>query len=75
MAINRSKPLTPEEQELAGAFDNDMAQQREQFLQSPVLKAVVAHESAGTPDEQTLFGVHGIRVTLGDLKAIVDLFR
>jgi hypothetical protein len=37
-------------------------------MTNTVDQALEYHARAGTEDETTLFGVHGIRVTLGDLK-------
>lgn len=81
MPISKQKdaysPLASEQDknELAKAFADDAKAQTAWITDSPLMRFVVAHESAGTPDTQTVCGVHTVRVTLGDVKAIMNLFR
>ena len=55
----------------AAAFDEDW-EARNRFLQnSPITAFLDAHEIAGTPNEMTITGVADVKVTLGDLRALV----
>ncbi len=57
--------------EAAAAFEKDWAAHRQRIEDSPIMAFVRAHEVALTPDEHTICGYSGIKITLGDLKELV----
>ena len=69
-------PSNPETNEAtraaAKAFAADWEERQELLKNSPILPFIEAHRVARTPDEQTICGYAGIKITLGDLKAMVD---
>ena len=38
-----------------------------------VLAYLTAHRNAGTPDEQTISGVAGVKITLGNIKQLAGM--
>lgn len=56
----------------ASAFEKDWAAHRQRIENSPILAFLRAHEVALTPDEHTICGYSGIKITLGDLKELVQ---
>jgi hypothetical protein len=57
--------------EAAAAFERDWAERQEVIQSSPILLFLKAHEIAGSPNELTICGYSGIRISLGDLRALV----
>lgn len=55
----------------AAAFDEDWEQRNRFLANSPITAFLEAHEIAGSPNELTITGVADIRVSLGDLRALV----
>ena len=68
-------PLNPEEaaiQAAGKAFAADWEERQEMLKSNPLLPFLEAHRVARTPDDQTICGYAGIKITLRDLKAMVD---
>jgi hypothetical protein len=61
--------------EVAQAFA-EMDKNRQQTLdEHPVQQFVDIHTRSGTPDDTTICGVHTVRITLADLRSLLDMVR
>jgi hypothetical protein len=59
--------------EVDKAFDTD-SEDRKRFLENNrCVQVLKAHDRQGTSDTQVISGVHGISMTLGDLRALVEM--
>lgn len=59
----------------ARAFHDDWEAKNRFFENSPIAAFLTRHEEAGSPNELTITGVADVKVTLGDLRALVRLLR
>jgi hypothetical protein len=59
----------------AKAMDRDWAKRDDILDASPVTLFLKEHEIAGSPNELIVTGVAGVKVSLGDLRALVRALR
>lgn len=59
----------------AQAFSDDWEAKNRFFENSSIAAFLEAHEEAGSPNELTITGVADVKVTLGDLRALVRVLR
>jgi hypothetical protein len=68
-------PLSPEGvaiQAAGKAFAEDWEERQEMLKSNPLIPFLEAHRVARTPDDHTICGYAGIKITLADLKAMVE---
>ncbi len=61
--------------EAAAAFDKDWEERQDIIRNSPILAFLKAHELAGSPNELTICGYSGIKIMLGDLRALMRILE
>lgn len=59
----------------AHAFHEDWEAKNRFFENSAISAFLALHEEAGSPNELTITGLADVKVTLGDLRALVRLLR
>jgi hypothetical protein len=61
--------------EVARHFE-EMDRTRQQTVdEHPVHQFVAIHERSGTPEETVVCGVHTVRITLADLRSLLEMAR
>jgi len=62
-------------EEAAKAFEQDDRNRQQALDEHPVKQFLDIHERSGTPEDQVVCGVHTVRITLADLRSLLDMVR